>query len=218
MSSLKTIVVQVTPFVQNCSILFCTESKKCAFVDPGGDIEVLLDTAKKNNLIPEKILLTHGHIDHAGGAQELSNILKIQIEGPNIADKFLLDDLEKQGAMFGMISKNCSPDRWLDDGDIVKIGLIELDTYFCPGHTPGHIIFHSKENKLALVGDVLFNGSIGRTDLPGGNHEELLESIKNKLWPLGNDIEFIPGHGPNSTFAQERATNAFVADSILLNH
>ena len=218
MSSLKTIVVQVTPFVQNCSILFCTESKKCAFVDPGGDIEVLLDTAKKNNLIPEKILLTHGHIDHAGGAQELSNILKIQIEGPNIADKFLLDDLEKQGAMFGMISKNCSPDRWLDDGDIVKIGLIELNTYFCPGHTPGHIIFHSKENKLALVGDVLFNGSIGRTDLPGGNHEELLESIKNKLWPLGHDIEFIPGHGPNSTFAQERATNAFVADSILLNH
>ena len=218
MSSLKIIVVQVTPFVQNCSILFCAESNKCAFVDPGGDIEVLLDTAKKNNLIPEKILLTHGHIDHAGGAQELSNILKIQIEGPNIADKFLLDDLEKQGAMFGMISKNCSPDRWLDDGDIVKIGLIELDTYFCPGHTPGHVIFHSKENKLALVGDVLFNGSIGRTDLPGGDHEELLESIKNKLWPLGHDIEFIPGHGPNSTFAQERATNAFVADSILLNH
>ena len=218
MSSLKIIVVQVTPFVQNCSILFCAESNKCAFVDPGGDIEVLLDTAKKNNLIPEKILLTHGHIDHAGGAQELSNILKIQIEGPNIADKFLLDDLEKQGAMFGMISKNCSPDRWLDDGDIVKIGLIELDTYYCPGHTPGHVIFHSKENKLALVGDVLFNGSIGRTDLPGGDHEELLESIKNKLWPLGHDIEFIPGHGPNSTFAQERATNAFVADSILLNH
>ena len=218
MSSLKKIVVQVTPFVQNCSILFCTESNKCAFVDPGGDIEVLLDTAKKNNLIPEKILLTHGHIDHAGGAQELSNILKIQIEGPNIADKFLLDDLEKQGVMFGMISKNCSPDRWLDDGDIVKIGLIELDTYYCPGHTPGHVIFHSKENKLALVGDVLFNGSIGRTDLPGGDHEELLESIKNKLWPLGHDIEFIPGHGPNSTFAQERATNAFVADSILLNH
>jgi glyoxylase-like metal-dependent hydrolase (beta-lactamase superfamily II) len=178
---------------------------------------MLLDIAKKNNLIPEKILLTHGHIDHAGGAQELSNILKINIEGPNIADKFLLDELEKQGAMFGMISKNCSPDRWLDDGDKVKIGLVELDTYFCPGHTPGHVIFYSKENKLALVGDVLFNGSIGRTDLPGGNHEELLESIKNKLWPLGHDIEFIPGHGPNSTFAQERAVNAFVADS-LLNH
>ena len=218
MSTLKTIVVQVTPFVQNCSIVFCTKSNKCAFVDPGGDIDVLLDIAKKNNLIPEKILLTHGHIDHAGGAQELSNILKIKIEGPHIADKFLLDELEKQGAMFGMISKNCSPDRWLDDGDIVKIGLVELDTYFCPGHTPGHVIFYSKENKLALVGDVLFNGSIGRTDLPGGNHEELLESIKNKLWPLGHDVEFIPGHGPNSTFAQERAANAFVADSILLNN
>ena len=218
MPTLKTIVVQVTPFVQNCSVIFCTKSNKCAFVDPGGDIDLLLDIAKKNNLIPEKILLTHGHIDHAGGAQELSNILKIKIEGPHIADKFLLDDLEKQGAMFGMISKNCSPDRWLDDGDIVKIGLVELDTYFCPGHTPGHVIFYSKENKLALVGDVLFNGSIGRTDLPGGNHEELLESIKNKLWPLGHDIEFIPGHGPNSTFAQERAANAFVADSILLNH
>ena len=218
MPTLKTIVVQVTPFVQNCSIVFCTKSNKCAFVDPGGDIDVLLDIAKKNNLIPEKILLTHGHIDHAGGAQELSNILKIKIEGPHIADKFLLDELEKQGAMFGMISKNCSPDRWLDDGDIVEIGLVELDTYFCPGHTPGHVIFYSKENKLALVGDVLFNGSIGRTDLPGGNHEELLESIKNKLWPLGHDIEFIPGHGPNSTFAQERAANAFVADSILLNH
>ena len=218
MSTLKTIVIQVTPFVQNCSIVFCTKSNKCAFVDPGGDIDVLLDIAKKNNLIPEKILLTHGHIDHAGGAQELSNILKIKIEGPHIADKFLLDELEKQGAMFGMISKNCSPDRWLDDGDIVEIGLVELDTYFCPGHTPGHVIFYSKENKLALVGDVLFNGSIGRTDLPGGNHEELLESIKNKLWPLGHDIEFIPGHGPNSTFAQERAANAFVADSILLNH
>ena len=130
----------------------------------------------------------------------------------------MLDELEKQGAMFGMISKNCSPDRWLDDGDIVKIGLVEFDTYFCPGHTPGHVIFYSKENKLALVGDVLLNGSIGRTDLPGGNHEKLLESIKNKLWPLGHDIEFIPGHGPNSTFAQERATNAFVADNILLNH
>ena len=218
MSTLKKIVVQVTPFVQNCSIVFCTKSNKCAFVDPGGDIDVLLDIAKKNNLIPEKILLTHGHIDHAGGAQELSNILKIKIEGPHIADKFLLDELEKQGAMFGMISKNCSPDRWLDDGDVVKIGLVELDTYFCPGHTPGHVIFYSKENKLALVGDVLFNGSIGRTDLPGGNHEELLESIKNKLWPLGHDIEFIPGHGPSSTFAQERAANAFVADSILLNH
>ena len=120
--------------------------------------------------------------------------------------------------MFGMMSENCSPDRWLDEGDVIKIGDVELDTYFCPGHTPGHVIFYNKENKLAIVGDVLFQGSIGRTDLPGGNHQELLKSIKNKLWPLGSDIEFIPGHGPSSTFAQERATNAFVADSILMNN
>ena len=218
MPSLKTIVVQVTPFVQNASIVICTQTNKCAFVDPGGDIDMLLEIAKTNNLIPEKILLTHGHIDHAGGAQELSNILKIQIEGPHIADKFLLDELQKQGQMFGMTSENCSPDRWLNEGDVIKIGDVKLDTFFCPGHTPGHVIFHSKENKLAIVGDVIFQGSIGRTDLPGGNHQELLDSIKNKLWPLGNDIEFIPGHGPNSTFAHERATNAFVADSILKNN
>ena len=179
MPSLKTIVVQVTPFVQNASIVICTQTNKCAFVDPGGDIDMLLDIAKSNDLIPEKILLTHGHIDHAGGAQELSNILKIQIEGPHIADKFLLDELKKQGQMFGMMSENCSPDRWLDEGDVIKIGDVKLDTYFCPGHTPGHVIFYNKENKLALVGDVLFQGSIGRTDLPGGNHQELLESIKN---------------------------------------
>jgi glyoxylase-like metal-dependent hydrolase (beta-lactamase superfamily II) len=163
MPSLKTIVVQVTPFVQNASIVICTQTNKCAFVDPGGDIDMLLDIAKSNDLIPEKILLTHGHIDHAGGAQELSNILKIQIEGPHIADKFLLDELKKQGQMFGMTSENCSPDIWLNEGDVIKIGDVELDTYFCPGHTPGHVIFHNKENKLALVGDVLFQGSIGRT-------------------------------------------------------
>ena len=190
MSSLKTIVVQVTPFVQNASIVICTQTNKCAFVDPGGDIDTLLDVAKSNNLIPEKILLTHGHIDHAGGAQELSNILKIQIEGPHIADKFLLDELKKQGQMFGMMSENCSPDRWLDEGDVIKIGDVKLDTYFCPGHTPGHVIFYNKENKLALVGDVLFQGSIGRTDLPGGNHQELLESIKLNVfgsWTLSQD-------------------------------
>ena len=132
MPSLKTIVIQVTPFVQNASIVICTQTNKCAFVDPGGDIDMLLDVAKSNNLIPEKILLTHGHIDHAGGAQELSNILKIQIEGPHIADKFLLDELKKQGQMFGMMSENCSPDRWLDEGDVIKIGDVKLDTYFCP--------------------------------------------------------------------------------------
>ena len=215
MSSLKTIIVQVTPFAQNASIIYCNETKKCAFVDPGGDIELLLNKAKENDLIPEKILLTHGHIDHAGGASELSEILNINIEGPSIEDKFLLDSLKDQGEMFGMQSRNCIPNLWLQDGDIVTVGQISLDVYFCPGHTPGHVIFYAKESKLALVGDVLFQGSIGRTDLPGGNHQDLIDSIVNKLWPLGDDVKFIPGHGDVSNFGVERQTNAFVADSVL---
>lgn len=215
MSLKNTIVVPVTPFEQNASIIFCKETNKCAFVDPGGDIDILLAKAKDNNLIPEKILLTHGHIDHAGGASELSEILNIKIEGPSIEDKFLLDSLKEQGQMFGMDSRNCVPDLWLKDGDIVRVGSITLKVYFCPGHTPGHVIFYEKDTKIALVGDVLFQGSIGRTDLPGGNHQDLLDSIKNKLWPLGNDVLFIPGHGENSNFGIERQTNAFVSDSIL---
>lgn len=215
MSSLKTIIVQVTPFAQNASIIYCNETKKCAFVDPGGDIELLLNKAKENDLIPEKILLTHGHIDHAGGASELSEILNINIEGPSIEDKFLLDSLKDQGEMFGMQTRNCIPNLWLQDGDIVTVGQISLDVYFCPGHTPGHVIFYAKESKVALVGDVLFQGSIGRTDLPGGNHQDLIDSIVNKLWPLGDDVKFIPGHGDVSNFGVERQTNAFVADSVL---
>lgn len=214
---LRSLIQQVTPFQQNATIIYCDETKKCAFVDPGGDIQILLEISKDHGLLPEKVLLTHGHIDHAGGAAEISEILNVEIHGPHINDKFLLDELQKQGEMFGMQSRNCNPDKWLNEGDIVNIGNDELEVYFCPGHTPGHVIFFNKKSSLALVGDVLFNGSIGRTDLPGGNYKELLNSIKNKLWPLGSDIEFIPGHGPNSTFAQERATNAFVADSILMN-
>ena len=212
---LKTLIQPVTPFQQNASIVFCSETKKCAIVDPGGDIELLLNIAKDNNLIPDKLLLTHGHIDHAGGATELSEILNIKIYGPHKADKFLLDELQKQGEMFGLPSKNCNPDSWLEEGDIIEIGNEILEIYFCPGHTPGHIIFFNKENKLALVGDVLFNGSIGRTDLPGGNFEELINSVKNKLWPLGKDIDFIPGHGPVSTFEVERKSNPFVSDQAL---
>ena len=212
---LKALIQPVTPFQQNASIIYCSNTNKCAIVDPGGDIEILLEIAKNNNLIPEKILLTHGHIDHAGGATELSEILKVEIHGPHIEDKFLLDELQKQGEMFGLPSKDCKPDMWLDEGDVVKLGDEKLDVYFCPGHTPGHIIFYSKVNKLALVGDVLFNGSIGRTDLPGGNHDQLINSVKNKLWPLGKDIEFIPGHGPMSTFEAERSSNPFVSDQAL---
>ena len=212
---LKAIVQPVTPFEQNASILYCSETKKCAIVDPGGDIEILLKIAKDNELVPEKILLTHGHIDHAGGATEIAKILRVKIHGPHEDDKFLLDSLEEQGKMFGLNSKDCSPDVWLDEGDIVTIGKEKLETYFCPGHTPGHLIFYNLESKLAIVGDVLFCGSIGRTDLPGGNFDDLIQSVKDKLWPLGRDIEFIPGHGPMSTFEAERQSYPFVSDSVL---
>ena len=212
---LKAIVQPVTPFDQNASILYCSETKKCAIVDPGGDIEILLKIAKDNELVPEKILLTHGHIDHAGGATEIAQILRVEIHGPHEDDKFLLDTLEEQGKMFGLNSKDCSPDVWLDEGDIVTIGKQKLETYFCPGHTPGHLIFYNLESKLAIVGDVLFCGSIGRTDLPGGNFDVLIQTVQDKLWPLGRDIEFIPGHGPMSTFEAERQSNPFVSDSVL---
>tara|TARA_B100000900_G_scaffold321491_1_gene280742 strand:- start:1065 stop:1709 length:645 start_codon:yes stop_codon:yes gene_type:complete len=212
---LKALVQTVTPFEQNASILFCSETNKCAIVDPGGDIHILLELLKNHNLVPERVLLTHGHIDHAGGATEISEILNVEIHGPHIDDKFLLDELQKQGEMFGLQSKNCNPDKWLNEGDVVMVGNQKLDVYFCPGHTPGHIIFFNKKVNLAIVGDVLFNGSIGRTDLPGGNYNQLIESVKNKLWPLGDDVDFIPGHGPVSTFKVERNSNPFVSDSVL---
>ena len=170
MSLIKALVSPVTPFQQNAPILFCEESKKCAFVDPGGDLDILLGAAKDNDLIPEKIFLTHGHADHAGAAMELASMLSIEIEGPHHEDAFLLESLESQGKMFGMHAQNCIPNRWLLDGDEVHLGNEILQVLFCPGHTPGHIIFFHSESKLAVVGDVLFRGSIGRTDLPRGNH------------------------------------------------
>ena len=213
--TIKALVNPVTPFAQNAPIIFCSETNKCAFVDPGGDADFLLQIAKENNLIPEKILLTHGHADHAGAAMEIAQILNIKIEGPHKEDKFLLDSLQSQGEMFGMQARNCMPDKWLEDGDSVTVGNSVLDVIFTPGHTPGHIIFFSNESNLALVGDVIFRGSIGRTDLPRGNHQDLIDSISKKLWPLGNDVEFICGHGPNSTFGNERASNPFVSDAAL---
>jgi len=213
--TIKALVNPVTPFAQNAPIIFCSETNKCAFVDPGGDADFLLQIAKENNLIPEKILLTHGHADHAGAAMEIAQILNIKIEGPHKEDKFLLDSLQSQGEMFGMQARNCMPDKWLEDGDTVKVGNSVLDVIFTPGHTPGHVIFFSNDSNLALVGDVIFRGSIGRTDLPRGNHQDLINSISKKLWPLGNDVEFICGHGPNSTFGNERSSNPFVSDAAL---
>lgn len=213
--TIQALVNPVTPFAQNAPIIFCSETNKCAFVDPGGDADFLLQIAKENNLIPEKILLTHGHADHAGAAMEIAQILNIKIEGPHKEDKFLLDSLQNQGEMFGMQARNCMPDKWLEDGDTVTVGNSVLDVIFTPGHTPGHVIFFSNDSNLALVGDVIFRGSIGRTDLPRGNHQDLIDSISKKLWPLGNDVEFICGHGPNSTFGNERASNPFVSDAAL---
>jgi len=174
-----------------------------------------MQIARENELIPAKILLTHGHADHAGGATQLSNILDIPIIGPHEEDLFLLQSLEEQGRMFGMEASNCIPQQWLRDGDEVILGEALLSVFHCPGHTPGHIVFFNKDSKLAIVGDVLFRGSIGRTDLPRGNHADLLASIQTKLWPLGNDVIFISGHGPVSTFGQERLDNAYVADSVI---
>jgi hydroxyacylglutathione hydrolase len=213
--AIQALINPVTPFAQNAPIIFCAETNKCAFVDPGGDADFLLQIAKENNLIPEKILLTHGHADHAGAAMEIAQILNIKIEGPHKEDKFLLDSLQSQGEMFGMQARNCEPDKWLEDGDSVTVGNSVLDVIFTPGHTPGHVIFFCNESNLALVGDVIFRGSIGRTDLPRGNHQDLIDSISKKLWPLGNDVEFICGHGPNSTFGNERASNPFVSDAAL---
>ena len=215
MSLIKALITPVTPFQQNAPILYCEDSKKCAFVDPGGDLDILLGAAKDNNLIPEKIFLTHGHADHAGAAMELSSMLSIEIEGPHKEDAFLLDSLESQGKMFGFQAQNCIPNRWLADGDEVKLGGETLQVIFCPGHTPGHIIFFHAPSNLAAVGDVIFQGSIGRTDLPRGNHQDLINSITQKLWPLGEEVLFISGHGPVSTFGQERKNNAFVSDAVL---
>ena len=215
MSKIKALINPVTPFQQNAPIVFCEETRKCAFVDPGGDLEILLASAANNDLTPEKILLTHGHIDHAAGATELANTLNLEIIGPHIDDKFLLDELEAQGSMLGLPAQNCVPDIWLNEGETVLVGNAVLDVFLTPGHTPGHIIFFHGPSKLAIVGDVLFAGSIGRTDLPGGNYGQLIESIKTKLWPLGKDIAFVPGHGPPSNFKTERSTNPFVSDNNL---
>lgn len=211
--ALKVVVVPVTAYQQNCSILVCEKTGKAAIVDPGGEPDKLLQALKELNATPEKIFITHGHLDHAGAAKEMSEILRVPIEGPHKGDKFWLDGLEDYAKMMHFPpTRTFTPDRWLEQGDTVSFGDITLDVIHCPGHTPGHVVFHHPESKLAWVGDVLFQGSIGRTDFPQGNHQDLLQSITKRLWPLGDDVQFVPGHGPSSTFGQERKTNPFVAD------
>ena len=203
--------IPVTPFQQNCSIVWENEGMRAAIIDPGGDIDLLLDAVSQLGVTLEQIWLTHAHIDHAGGTAELSRRLSLPIVGPHPGDQFWIDGLEQQGQMFGFPgAETFTPTRWLADGDTVTLGPHTLNVRHCPGHTPGHVVFHSAELKRAFVGDVLFAGSIGRTDFPQGNHQQLIDSITQRLWPMGDDTVFIPGHGPESTFGRERRSNPYV--------
>lgn len=206
-------IIPVTPFQQNCSLIWCEDTKKAAVVDPGGDIERIKAAIAEEGVTVEKILLTHAHIDHAGGTAELARELGLPIEGPHREDDFWIQALPQQAQMFGFpVPEVFTPDRWLEDGDTVTVGEVELNVIHTPGHTPGHVVFYQPESSLALVGDVLFQGSIGRTDFPKGDHATLIRSIREKLFPLGDDVRFIPGHGPMSDFGTEKATNPFVSD------
>jgi glyoxylase-like metal-dependent hydrolase (beta-lactamase superfamily II) len=212
---MRAAIVPVTPLQQNCTLLWCTATMKAAFVDPGGDLPKLKAAAVQAGVTIEKILITHGHIDHCGEAGTLAKELGVPIEGPHEADRFWISRLEDDGRSYGVNGKIFEPDRWLGNGDTVTVGNLTLDVYHCPGHTPGHVVFHHAPSGVAMVGDVLFQGSIGRTDFPMGNHQDLLDAIVTRLWPLGGATHFVPGHGPMSTFAQERATNPYVADQVL---
>lgn len=206
----------VTPFQQNCSLVWDPATMRGAVVDPGGEIERILKAAAAKGVTIEKVLLTHGHLDHAGGAAGLARQLGVPIEGPHEDDRFLLEGLAEQGARYGFPGcENCEPTRWLKDGDTVTVGGATLGVRHCPGHTPGHVVFYNQYANLAFVGDVLFKGSVGRTDFPRGNHEQLVASITGRLWPLGDDMRFVPGHGETSTFGWERKTNPFVCDLAL---
>ena len=210
-AALKAAIVPVTDFQQNCSLIWDEASKVGAVVDPGGDLDKIERGIAEAGITIEKILLTHGHIDHAGGADELRARLGVKIEGPHRADAILLDALEKQGKLYGISgTRNVVPDRWLDEGETVTVAGHSFEIFHCPGHSPGSVVFYNKAQKFALVGDVLFRGSIGRTDFPYGDHEALISSIKTKLFPLGDDIAFICGHGPPGQFGPERKTNPFL--------
>ncbi len=212
--TIQVAIVPVTPYQQNCSVIKCQQSGKAAIVDPGGDIDRILDAVEQMDATVEKIILTHGHMDHCAASDVLRKQLSVPIEGPQLADDFWIAKLPEWCDMAGFPRAEAFvPDRWLEDGDTVTVGEQTLKVFHCPGHTPGHVVFLHEPQKVAWAGDVLFQGSIGRTDFPMGDHQALVASIREKLFPLGDDITFIPGHGPTSTFGQERLTNPFVADS-----
>ncbi|MFN4166252.1 MAG: MBL fold metallo-hydrolase [Ferrovibrio sp.] len=206
----------VTPFQQNCTLIWCPETMRGALVDAGGEAEQLLAAAERRGVTLEKLLVTHGHLDHAGAVKDIAEKLNLPIEGPHRDDAFWIEGMPQAAKQYGFPpSRSFTPDRWLENGDTVTVGNLTLDVYHCPGHTPGHVVFVHAPSRVALVGDVLFQGSIGRTDFPRGNHEDLIRSIRERLFPLGDDVTFVPGHGPLSTFGQERQGNPFVSDRAL---
>ncbi len=208
-------IIPVTPFQQNCTLFWCDETMQAVVIDPGGDIKKIIAEIENAQVKLVKVLLTHAHIDHAGATKALAEHFKVVIEGPHMEDQFWIDLIPEQKTRFGFADADVfSPDRWLNQGDTVHFGNIELEVYFCPGHTPGHVIFFHRASKLAQVGDVLFRGSIGRTDFPRGDHATLIQSIRKNLFPLGNDVRFISGHGAMSTFGEERRSNPFVGDGV----
>jgi len=212
---MKIAVLPVTPFQQNCSIVWCENTCRAAVIDPGGDVDRILAIVERESLLLEKILVTHAHIDHAGAVASLAASEKLPVEGPQQEDRFWIDLLPEQGARYGFPPAGAFiPDRWLAHGDRVTVGEEELEVLHCPGHTPGHVVFYHRGLQVAFVGDVLFQGSIGRTDFPRGDHATLIASIRQNLWPLGDAVTFVPGHGPTSTFGDERRTNPFVADRL----
>ena len=211
MANLKVLIIPVTPFQQNCSLVFNEDNKRGAIVDPGGDVPMILKAIEQSNVKVEKILLTHGHIDHAGGAAELRDALGVKIEGPHKGDLFLLKELPASGAKFGITdSRSVVPDRWLEDSDEVEVAGMRFSVLHAPGHSPGSVVLFNDESRFALMGDVLFQGSVGRTDFPYGSHDALMASIKEKVLPLGDDVAFLPGHGRASQIGIERKTNPFI--------
>jgi glyoxylase-like metal-dependent hydrolase (beta-lactamase superfamily II) len=212
---MRVAIVPVTPLQQNCSLIWCTRTMKGALVDPGGDLDRLKQALAKTGVTLEKVLVTHGHLDHCGMAGELAKEMGVPIEGPQEEDRFWIAQLDEDGPRWNMEAHSFEPDRWLENGDKVRVGELELDVYHCPGHTPGHIVFHHAPSHFAIVGDVLFQGSIGRTDFPRGDLQTLVDSITGRLWPLGDETTFVPGHGPISTFGDERRSNPYVGDAAL---